>query len=213
MSTAVHSFPSNLDDAFVFNAPLGQAPKSRAQVAETPRKPRAVKSTPAAPRLESERQKSSKSTRPLHFIASTLRKQNATLAGCARRLGLPLAEAAAQARPDADLTLSQLYAWRAVLDVPTSELLPLDDVVPDPIRNRALLLRTMKTARQLQDLTRGTRLEPAVASLVDQLIELMPELAEVPAWPSVGQSRAPRELGGAARRVDGEFSRFLEERS
>jgi hypothetical protein len=111
------------------------------------------------------------------------------------------------------LSLSQLYAWRAVLDVPTSELLPLDDVVPDPIRNRALLLRTMKTARQLEDLSRGTRLEPAVASLVDQLIELMPELAEVPAWPSIGQSRVPREPGGATRRVDADFSRFLEERS
>ena len=209
MSTAVHSLPSNLDDAFVFNAPLGQAPPSRAQVAATPCKLRAAKPSSS----KSERPKPEKSTRPLHFIASTLRKQNATLAGCARRLGLTPSEAAEQIRPDSDLSLSQLYAWRAVLDVPTSELLPLEDVVPDPIRNRALLLRTMKTARQLQDLSRGTRLEPAVASLVDQLIELMPELAEVPAWPSVGQSRAPREFGGATRRVDGEFSRFLEERS
>lgn len=71
----------------------------------------------------------------------------------------------------------------------------------------------MKTARQLQDLSRASRLESAVASLVDQLIELMPELAEVPAWPTVGQSRAPRDPGSATRRVDAEFSRFLEERS
>ena len=71
----------------------------------------------------------------------------------------------------------------------------------------------MKTARQLQDLSRGTRLESAVASLVDQLIELMPELAEVPAWPTIGQSRAPREAGSATRRVDADFSRFIEERS
>ncbi len=212
MSTAVHSLPSNLDDAFVFNAPPSPRPKVRAHAVESPRKSRVGQSA-AARSPNSERRSPSKSARPLHFIASTLRKQNATLAGCARRLGLTPAEAAAQTRPDADLTLSQLYAWRDVLDVPTSELLPLEDVVPDPIRNRALLLRTMKTARQLQDLSRGTRLEPAVASLVDQLIELMPELAEVPAWPTVGQSRAPRESGSATRRVDADFTRFIEERS
>ena len=213
MSTAVHSISPNLEDAFVFNASLGAAPKVRVPNAESSRKSRGVKSTSPTETPNAERRPSEKSARPLHFIASTLRKQNATLAGCARRLGLSPSEAAAQIRPDADLTLSQLYAWRAVLDVPTSELLPLDDVVPDPIRNRALLLRTMKTARQLEDLSRGTRLEPAVASLVDQLIELMPELAEVPAWPSIGQSRVPREPGGATRRVDADFSRFLEERS
>ncbi|MBQ6828982.1 MAG: hypothetical protein IJO46_13310 [Thermoguttaceae bacterium] len=213
MSTAVHSLPSNLDDAFVFGAPPLKEPKTRAKAAESPRKARVGKPTSSSRSLNAERRFPSKSTRPLHFIASTLRKQNATLAGCARRLGIAPAEAAAQARPDADLTLSQLYAWRAVLDVPLSELLPLEDVVPDPLRNRALLLRTMKTARQLQDLSRGSRLERVAASLVDQLIELMPELAAVPAWPTVGQSRAPREPGGATRRVDADFSRFLEERS
>ncbi len=213
MSTAVHTISPNLDDAFVFNARSIKASNARVKTADAPRKSRVEQSISSSQTLKPERCRSSNSTRPLHFIAATLRKQNATLAGCARRLGLTLSEAAAQTRPDADLALSQLYAWRAVLDVPTSELIPLEDVVPDPIRNRALLLRTMKTARQLQDLSRGTRLESAVASLVDQLIELMPELAEVPAWPTVGQSRAPREPGNATRRVDADFSRLLEERS
>lgn len=213
MSTAVHSISPPVDAAFVFNAAPGQASNSRAQASDSARRPRCARSKLPSSPPRSERRSSEKSARPLHFIASTLRRQNATLAGCARRLGISPSEAAAQIRPDADLSLSQLYAWRAVLDVPTSELLPLDDLVPDPIRNRALLLRIMKTARQLQDLSRASRLESAVASLVDQLIELMPELAEVPAWPTVGQSRAPRDLGGATRRVDAEFSRFLEERS
>ena len=213
MSTAVHSISPCLDDAFAFDAPTGQMTKVRAKTSESPRQPRGSQPSSSSRSPRPEERRPAKSARPLHLIASTLRKQNATLAGCARRLGLSLAEAAAQARPDADLTLSQLYAWRAVLDVPTSELLPLDDLVPDPVRNRGLLLRTMKTARRLQELSRGTRLEPAVASLVDQLIELMPELAEVPAWPTVGQSREPREPGAATRRVDAAFSRFLEERS
>ena len=213
MSTAVHSISSRLDDAFVVPAPLNEAAPSRAQASKSSRKSRAARPKPSFQPSDPKPSSPSKSTRPLHFIASTLRKQNATLAGCARRLGLALSEAEAQTRPDADLTLSQLYAWRDVLDVPTSELLPLDEVVPDPIRNRALLLRTMKTARQLQEASRGARLEPVVASLVDQLIELMPELAEVSAWPTVGQSRAPREPGAATRRVDADFSRFLEERS
>ncbi len=203
MSTAVHSLPSNLDDAFLFNAPPAvSASKSRSSKSSS--SPRSSQTKPRS---------SSNSTRPLHFIAETLRKQGTPLAGCARRLGLSPAEAAEQTRPDADLKLSQIYAWRAALDVPLAELLPLEGVVPDPIRNRALLLRTMKTARQLQELSRGSRLERVAESLVDQLIELMPELAATPAWPSVGQSRAPREPGFATRRVDADFSRFIEERS
>ncbi|MBR4833151.1 MAG: hypothetical protein IKU86_02305 [Thermoguttaceae bacterium] len=203
MSTAVHSLPPNLDDAFTFNAPpAGSSSKSRST--KSARSPQPSQTKPRS---------SLNSTRPLHFIAETLRKQGATVAGCARRLGLSPAEVVEQTRPDADLTLSQIYAWRAALDVPLAELLPLEDVVPDPIRNRALLLRTMKTARQLQELSRGGRLERVAESLVDQLIELMPELAETPAWPSVGQSRAPREPGFATRRVDSDFSRFIEERS
>lgn len=199
MSTAVRPISPRLDDAVVFNAPPEKSAKSRPL-----KSPQSSRSEPRSPE---------KSTRPLHFIAETLEKQGAHLVGCARRLGLSTTEAAEQTRPDADLKLSQLYAWRAALDVPLAELLPLEDVVPDPIRNRALLLRTMKTARQLQELSRGSRLERVAESLVEQLIELMPELAATPAWPSVGQSREPRDVGVAARRVDSEFSRFIEDRS
>jgi hypothetical protein len=37
--------------------------------------------------------------------------------------------------------------------------------------------------------------------LEQQLVELMPELAEVAAWHSVGQRRSPNELGRTAERV------------
>ncbi len=156
---------------------------------------------------------SPKSSRPRHFIAETLRKQGLSLAFCARRLGITPSEARAQADPNFDLTLSQLAAWREVLDVPLSEIVPSDGVLPDPIRNRALLLRIFKTTRRLKDLSRGGKLEFAVESLFDQLVELVPEFRDVPAWPTVGQSHAARPEGAATDRVDVEFSRFIEERS
>lgn len=163
--------------------------------------------------LPTSRSPSPKPSRPRHFIAETLRKQGASLSFCARRLGLSAAEARAQADPNADLTLSQLSAWSEVLDVPLSELVPIDDVLPDPVRNRALLLRIFKTARRLQELSRGGKLEFAVESLFDQLVELAPEFRDVPPWPTVGQSHAARPEGAAVERVDVEFSRFIEERS
>ena len=37
-------------------------------------------------------------------------------------------------------------------------------------------------------------------NLVEQILEIMPELAGVGAWPSVGQRRSLKELGTAAQR-------------
>ena len=148
----------------------------------------------------------------LHYIAKAAQSQGQTISACAKRLGLTVAEARAQADPRADITLSQLYAWREILDVPLSELTPDLGVVPDPIRNRGLLILIMKTARLICETTNeGTPGHYAAETLVNQLIMLMPELKDVPPWPSVGKSHAARPEG-AVRRVSSDFSRMLEER-
>ena len=148
-----------------------------------------------------------------HFILETLKTQGMTLATCAKRLGVSLEEAERQAEPYSNLTLEQLFAWSDALDAPISELLPFDLTTSDPIRNRALMLRIVKTARQLQNLSRNTTLEYAATSLVDQLIELVPEYAVVEPWSSVGKSRVAKSEGLLERRVDSETSKFIEERS
>ena len=146
-----------------------------------------------------------------HYIAETLKNQDLTIEQCARKLGVSVDEARRQLDPEANLTLSQLFDWSEVLDVPLPELLPFDSNTSDPIRNRALLLRVMKTARQLQRSSRNTPIEYVATTLVDQLLEIVPEFAVVEPWPSVGKCRAAKSEGLAARRVDAETSRFIEE--
>ena len=148
----------------------------------------------------------------LHHIATVRQNQGVSLANCAKRLGIPLKEARRQEDPTTDLTLSQLMAWKEVLDVPLSELVgPIEDELENPIRNRAMLLKVMKSAKQILQFTRENRIRFMATNLVDQLVEMMPELKSVNAWPDVGQSHEGRDPGQVFfRRFDPEVSRQLE---
>lgn len=148
-----------------------------------------------------------------HYLAETIKNQRISLNVCAKRLGITKEEALAQIDPDSNLTLQQLFDWSEVLEVPIAELLPFDAKLSDPIRNRALLLRVMKTARQIQRISKDTPVEFVAATLVAQLLELAPDFATVEAWPSVGKSRLAQSPGLAARRIDSETSRMIEDNS
>jgi len=155
-------------------------------------------------------------SKKLHRIATLRQNQSLSLAQCARRLGISLEEAEYQEQPTTDLPLSQLMAWKEILDVPFSELIGSDDEEEDelenPIRNRALLLKVMKTAKQILQVARETRVRRIGSTLVEQLVELMPELADVSAWPDVGQSHENRLPGMAAfRRFAPDVARHLED--
>jgi len=138
-----------------------------------------------------------------HNIRTVRRNQNISLANCARRLGLTTTEARFQEQPTTDLSISQLMAWKEALDVPLTELLPENETLCNPIRNRALLIKVMKTAKQILQSTKESRVHNMAITLVDQLVHLMPELHEVPSWPEIGQSHENRDYGVAAyRRFD-----------
>lgn len=137
----------------------------------------------------------------LHQIAEVRKNQGVSIANCARKLGVSIQEARRQEQPETDLTLSQLMAWKEVLDVPLSELIgPIEDELENPVRNRAMLVKAMKSAKQIRQITRETRVRYAAENLVEQLIELMPELESISAWPEVGQSHEARQPGVAACR-------------
>lgn len=163
--------------------------------------------TPYTPK-ETVAEKSSCSKK-LHRIATVRRSQGISLLNCARRLGITLQEARYQEQPTTDLTLSQLNAWKDALDVPLSELLgESSDFLEDPIRNRAMMVKVMKTAKQILQTAHESRIRFMGQTLVDQLVELMPELTHISAWPDVGQSHENREPGVAAtRRFDAEVAR------
>jgi hypothetical protein len=65
---------------------------------------------------------------------------------------------------------------------------------------RAQMLRIMKTARAIRAQARSESANRLARLLIGQLIELMPELKEVAAWPTVGHRRTADEMGRIAER-------------
>ena len=141
---------------------------------------------------------------PLHRLAEVRKAQGISIANMSRRLEMASIDVREQEKPTADMLLTQLYKWRDILDVPVSELLiNPDDTLDDPIKSRASLVRVMKTVRSILETSREKQVKWLAQTLFDQLIEIMPELKEVSAWPSVGQSREFKDYGQAIyRRFD-----------
>ena len=138
-----------------------------------------------------------------HRIAEVRQSQNLSIACAAKRLGVETVEAKRQEKPETDLTLSQLYKWQEILDVPLEELLPEhDDMLESPIQIRAKLVRIMKTVRSIMEQSGSEEnvVRHLSQTLFDQLVEIMPELKEVTAWPSIGQAREFKDYGQAVYR-------------
>jgi transcriptional regulator with XRE-family HTH domain len=136
--------------------------------------------------------------RRLHRLAEARRREGLTHRKVAGRLGVPVDVVKQQEDPASDMLLSELYRWQNALDVPAAELLsePNGDLSP-PVQLRARLLRVMKSARSIQERTRQASIRRLATMLVEQLVEIVPELKDTTAWPAVGQRRSNSELGQA----------------
>jgi transcriptional regulator with XRE-family HTH domain len=140
--------------------------------------------------------------RQLHRIAEVREEQKVSLRSVARATSTPEHVLRQQEKPASDLTLNELYAWQQALQVPVEDLLvepqrPLSR----PVMERARLLRLMKTAAAIRELSDSERVQRLAHTLAEQLIEVMPELAEVSPWHAVGQRRTLDEYGRAAERT------------
>lgn len=143
----------------------------------------------------------SQPARHWHRIADVRRQQGISLRSLARKMGLGIDEIRKQEDPTSNLTLSQLAAWQQALEVPlASLLLDLDAPLSGPVLTRAQMLRAMKTVQAIKEGTRDTGIQRMATMLGEQLIEVMPELKEVSAWPSVGHRRTQDEVGRIAER-------------
>jgi transcriptional regulator with XRE-family HTH domain len=134
--------------------------------------------------------------RHLQKLGAARRRQGLSVRCVAQRLGRTVSEVRAQEEENADIFLSELYRWQAALEVPIDELLhdPQDTLSPR-VLTRARLLRVMKTAIAIRRQARSEAERRLARLLIEQLLEIMPELKEVAGWPAVGHRRSANELG------------------
>jgi transcriptional regulator with XRE-family HTH domain len=137
-----------------------------------------------------------------HRIAEVRRQQNVSVRTLARRMKMSDELLRRQEAETCDLPLSALYKWQAALDVPVVELLmePGPSLSPN-VKCRAALLKVMKTVRSMEEQAGSGPVGLLVQGLVAQLTELMPELASVDAWPTVGKRRTGTEISPLEERV------------
>lgn len=137
-----------------------------------------------------------------HRIREVRAQQGISLRTVARHMRTDLRSVRAQEEEDADLRLSELYDWHRALDVPVAELLvESDDELSRPVLERARMVRIMKTAQALLEKAPNPAMKRMTETLVNQLVEVMPELEAVTAWHSVGQRRSLEELGRVAEQT------------
>jgi transcriptional regulator with XRE-family HTH domain len=135
----------------------------------------------------------------LHRIRTVRRQQGISLRTAARHMGSNVRETRDQENESSDLRLSDLYRWQEALEVPLEELLvESDKPLSRPVKERARMVRVMKTASALLEVAPPGQVRRFAQMLVDQLVDLMPELKDVGPWHSVGQRRSLDEYGRIA---------------
>ncbi len=140
-------------------------------------------------------------TFPLHRLGEARRQEQLTRDTMARRLDITLEELTRQECETTDLPLSVLHKWAEVLHVPVAELVQEPgDSLSMPLYDRAHMVLVMKTAATILERAGDPRTKRLAQTMVDQLIEIMPELRGVGTWPTVGKRRGLDELGSAAER-------------
>ena len=97
------------------------------------------------------------------------------------------------------MKLSELRAWQLALEVPLADLIE-DDLQPlsSPVRDRAMLVRIMKTVMAIKEAGGSPRIQRLADMLFEQMVSLMPELKEIGAWPQHGGRRS----NGSSRIVE-----------
>ena len=140
-------------------------------------------------------------SQPLHRLKAVRRRQGLSRQRLAERMNVTIEKVRQQESETADLPLSVLYAWQKALDVPLTELLeePSDALV-SPILERSQLLRLTKTVLVVLERARQATIRRMAQSMHEQLVEMMPELANVIPWRADGKRRRRRESAVTAQR-------------
>jgi transcriptional regulator with XRE-family HTH domain len=146
--------------------------------------------------------KSSPEPQPLHRIREIRLREGVSLRSAARQMGTDIRSLRLQEQESTDLRLSDLRRWQQALEVPLSELV-VDDEMPlsRPVMERARMIRLMKTAAAIQERAPSLGIKRMAQMMVEQLVEIMPELKEVSPWHQFGQRRSLDEYGRVMERT------------
>ena len=193
---ATVDYATECDDDFDDHDPFAVADSGHSDVA------RAAGEADSAASAQRRQREPLRSQRRMHRIADVRHRQGVTLRNVARRLGVEMAVVRQQEQPECDLRISEVMRWQEVLEVPIAELLVEGDgQLSGPVLERSRMVKLMKTAAALREGTRGTPTGRVVDMLVDQILEIMPELADVTPWNTVGQRRTLDDVGRTALRT------------
>lgn len=139
---------------------------------------------------------------PLHRIKEVRLQQGVSLRRVGQMLHTDIRELRREEEKTADLPLSRLYQWQQALEVPVGDLL-VDSGAPlsTPVLQRARMVRIMKTVAAIREKAQTASIQRLAETLVDQILEIMPELKGVNPWHSVGQRRSLEEYGRIVERT------------
>ncbi|MEC9093243.1 MAG: hypothetical protein VX438_11085 [Planctomycetota bacterium] len=136
---------------------------------------------------------------PTNRIRHVREQQGISLRTAARRMQTDIRTVREQENECSDLRISELKHWQEVLEVPLIDLLDEPGApLSRPVMERAKLLRIMKTAVSIAENSSEESIQCFAQMLREQLVDLMPELEEVPSWHSIGQRRGLDEMGRIA---------------
>lgn len=137
-----------------------------------------------------------KSRQPAHRIAQVRESQGVSLRTISRRSGIPVRTLRQQERPHTDLRLSELKVWAEALEVPVGELLSEPgDSLCGTVAQRAQMVRLMKTVEAMRAHAKAGSMRQISDAMRQQLLEIMPELEDVTAWPKEGSRRPAGGIG------------------
>ena len=139
--------------------------------------------------------------RLLHRLGTVRRQQGVSRRTVARRLNVDIGEVKSLEQETADMLLSTLYQWQELLQIPIAELLvEPDETLSPPVMKRAQMVRLMKTAAAILQRAQQPMIRRMAETMVDQLVDMMPELENVGPWHAVGRRRTLDEVGRAVER-------------
>lgn len=145
----------------------------------------------------------------LHRVREVRREQGISIKRASQHLGVSVEEARRQEEPTSDLTLAQLHAWQKLCEVPIADLLVEPDCdLSAPVLQRARMVRVMKTVQAILERTGQQSVKRLGQTLVNQLVELMPELKGVSSWHAVERRQSCNQN---ARILESNYLRPTEE--